>query len=133
MLERVGLDYLKIGQPSTTLSGGEAQRIKLVRELSRPDTGKTLYIFDEPTTGLHFHDMNHLIEVLQALVSKGNTVRCDRTQHRPYQDVRLDYRNGPRKRRCWAVKSLPQARLKLLLKTPCATGEILAPILNGDK
>ncbi|MBS0637306.1 MAG: excinuclease ABC subunit UvrA, partial [Verrucomicrobia bacterium] len=74
MLERVGLDYLKIGQASTTLSGGEAQRIKLVRELSRPDTGKTLYILDEPTTGLHFHDMNHLVEVLQELVTKGNTV-----------------------------------------------------------
>ena len=74
MLTRVGLDYIKLGQASTTLSGGEAQRIKLVRELSRPDTGKTLYILDEPTTGLHFYDMSHLLEVIQALVDKGNTV-----------------------------------------------------------
>jgi len=74
MLIRVGLDYIKLGQSSTTLSGGEAQRIKLVRELARPDTGKTLYILDEPTTGLHFHDINHLLEVIQALVDKKNTV-----------------------------------------------------------
>lgn len=74
MLIRVGLDYIKLGQPSTTLSGGEAQRIKLVKELSRPDTGRTLYILDEPTTGLHFHDMSHLLEVIQALVDKKNNV-----------------------------------------------------------
>jgi excinuclease ABC subunit A len=74
LLVRVGLHYIKLGQPSTTISGGEAQRIKLVKELSRPATGKTLYLLDEPTTGLHFHDMNHLVEVLQALVDKGNTV-----------------------------------------------------------
>lgn len=73
-LKNVGLDYLKIGQPSTTLSGGEAQRIKLAKELTRPSTGKTLYILDEPTTGLHFHDIQFLLNVLQKLVSKGNTV-----------------------------------------------------------
>lgn len=73
-LHKVGMDYIKLGQSSTTLSGGEAQRIKLAKELVRPATGKTLYIFDEPTTGLHFHDIKHLLEVLQELVGRGNTV-----------------------------------------------------------
>lgn len=74
MLNKVGLEYLKLGQFSTTLSGGEAQRIKLAKELVRPSTGKTLYIFDEPTTGLHFHDIKHLMDVLHELVERGNTV-----------------------------------------------------------
>jgi excinuclease ABC subunit A len=74
MLQEVGLGYLKIGQSSPTLSGGEAQRIKLAKELSRPSTGKTLYILDEPTTGLHFHDIHKLVDVLQKLVDKKNTV-----------------------------------------------------------
>jgi excinuclease ABC subunit A len=73
-LQQVGMEYIKIGQSSTTLSGGEAQRIKLAKELVRPATGKTLYILDEPTTGLHFHDIKHLLDVLHALVDKGNTV-----------------------------------------------------------
>ncbi|MBM3507598.1 MAG: excinuclease ABC subunit UvrA [Alphaproteobacteria bacterium] len=74
MLQNVGLGYIHVGQQATTLSGGEAQRIKLSRELSRRSTGQTLYILDEPTTGLHFEDVRKLLEVLQALVDAGNTV-----------------------------------------------------------
>jgi len=73
-LSAVGLDYVKLGQSSTTLSGGEAQRIKLTRELAKKGTGKTIYLLDEPTTGLHFHDVKKLIAVLDELVEKGNTV-----------------------------------------------------------
>lgn len=70
----VGLSYIKLGQSATTLSGGEAQRVKLSKELSRRDTGRTLYILDEPTTGLHFHDIEHLLAVLHRLADDGNTV-----------------------------------------------------------
>ncbi|MDG6250841.1 ATP-binding cassette domain-containing protein, partial [Methanocalculus sp.] len=71
---RVGLGYIKLGQSATTLSGGEAQRIKITRELAKRATGRTLYLLDEPTTGLHFHDVSKLISVLDDLVEKGNTV-----------------------------------------------------------
>ena len=73
-LNEVGLGYISLGQHATTLSGGEAQRVKLATELSKRDTGKTFYILDEPTTGLHFQDIQHLLEVVQKLVSKGNSV-----------------------------------------------------------
>jgi len=73
-LQDVGLGYIKLGQSSTTLSGGESQRVKLATELSKRDTGKTLYILDEPTTGLHFEDIRALLDVLNRLVEKGNTV-----------------------------------------------------------
>jgi len=70
----VGLSYIKLGQSATTLSGGEAQRVKLAKELSRRDTGNTLYILDEPTTGLHFYDIEQLLQVLHRLRDHGNTV-----------------------------------------------------------
>ena len=73
-LKSVGLGYITLGQQATTLSGGEAQRVKLSQELAKRDTGNTLYILDEPTTGLHFEDIRHLIGVLDKLVDKGNTI-----------------------------------------------------------
>jgi excinuclease ABC subunit A len=74
VLSEVGSGYITLGQQATTLSGGEAQRVKLSTELSKKDTGRTFYILDEPTTGLHFQDIQHLSEVLRKLVDKGNTV-----------------------------------------------------------
>ena len=74
VLQDVGLGYIKLGQPSTTLSGGESQRVKLATELAKRDTGKTLFILDEPTTGLHFEDIRILMDVVQQIVDRGNTV-----------------------------------------------------------
>jgi excinuclease ABC subunit A len=74
VLQDVGLGYITLGQSAVTLSGGEAQRVKLATELAKKDTGKTFYIFDEPTTGLHFQDIQHLLDVLNKLVDRGNTV-----------------------------------------------------------
>ena len=95
----VGLGYIRLGQPATQLSGGEAQRVKLSTELSKRATGRTLYILDEPTTGLSFEDCSHLMRVLHRLVDAGNSVVLDRASPRPHQERRLAHRPRPRRRR----------------------------------
>jgi excinuclease ABC subunit A len=89
MLNRIGLGYIKLGQPSTTLSGGEAQRVKLAKELQKPGTGRTMYLLDEPTTGLHFKDIATLLQALQSLADQGNSLVV--IEHNPEVIKSADY------------------------------------------
>jgi excinuclease ABC subunit A len=131
MLDQVGLGYIKIGQQATTLSGGEAQRVKLSKELARRSTGRTIYILDEPTTGLHFEDVRKLLEVLHTLVEQGNTV------------VVIEHNLEVIKTADWIVDLGPEGGDKggriVVAGTPedvaavagSYTGQFLAPYLNG--
>jgi excinuclease ABC subunit A len=128
----VGLGYLKLGQSATTLSGGEAQRIKLAKELSKRATGRTLYLLDEPTTGLHFADVHKLLDVLQRLVSLGNTDHCDRAQSRRNKSadyiIDLGPEGGEHGGRV-VVAGTPEGRGPV--RDVLTPGQVLRPLLNG--
>ena len=127
----VGLGYLKLGQSATTLSGGEAQRIKLAKELSKRATGRTVYMLDEPTTGLHFEDVHKLLDVLQRLVSLGNTIiviehNLDVIKSADYI-VDLGPEGGERGGRVVAAGT-PE---EVARSRKSYTGQVLRPLLNG--
>jgi excinuclease ABC subunit A len=131
-LQEVGLGYMKVGQPATTLSGGEAQRVKLSRELGRVQTGRTLYVLDEPTTGLHFDDVHKLLAVLFRLVDAGNTV------------VVIEHNLHVVKCADWVIDMGPEGGAgggfviadgtpERVARTSTATGCYLAPLLDARR
>jgi excinuclease ABC subunit A len=133
-LKDVGLDYITLGQNATTLSGGEAQRIKLSKELSRKDTGQTLYILDEPTTGLHFADVDRLTSVLHHLVDLGNSVVV--IEHNLDMIKNADYiidmgPEGGNKGGLIIAEGSPEVLAKAYKKTGSYTGEYLAKELQN--
>jgi len=132
-LSKVGLDYIKLGQSSTTLSGGEAQRIKLTRELSKKSTGRTIYLLDEPTTGLHFHDVKKLIDVLNSLVDKGNSVVV--IEHNPDVIKSADYiiDLGPEGGDMGGEIVAAGTPEEISDNPKSYTGEILKPLFKGKK
>ena len=125
----MGLGYLTLGQPSTTLSGGEAQRIKLATELARVDTGNTLYILDEPTTGLHFDDIRRLLGVLQPARRPGQHGAGDRAQSRRDQIGRLGHRPGPRRGRAGGHMLAEATPEEIAAIEGNATGKFLKEVL----
>lgn len=132
ILKRVGLGYLRLGQPAPTLSGGEAQRIKLTKELSRKDSGQALYLLDEPTTGLHFDDVRKLLEVLSELVSMGNSVVV--IEHNleviKYADYIIDLGPGGGDEGGWIVaQGTPE---KVVVEAESHTGRYLAKVLGRE-
>ena len=133
LMVETGLGYLQLGQPASTFSGGEAQRVKLAKELARRSTGRTLYLLDEPTTGLHFADVERLLAVLQQLVDKGNTVLV--VEHHPdvikVADHVIDLGpEGGEKGGEIVVEGTPEA----VAQHPMShTGRALAPLLFGAR
>jgi len=132
ILKRVGLGYIRLGQPAPTLSGGEAQRIKLTKELSRKDTGQALYLLDEPTTGLHFDDVRKLLEVLSELVNLGNSVVV--IEHNleviKYADYIIDLGPGGGEEGGWIVaQGTPE---NVAVEAKSHTGHFLSKVLRKE-
>jgi len=133
-LNAVGLGYMRLGQPATTLSGGEAQRVKLATELSKVATGRTLYILDEPTTGLHFADVERLLDVLQRLVDAGNSVVV--IEHNPDMIKCADYiidmgPEGGEEGGLVVARGTPEEVAAGAEQTGSHTGRFLADLLPG--